>query len=109
MYIWWRGPMLQACSSPTVAGPGSFIDIGGKSVPHATFMARVPGMGWLLSPPKMTPKESKSLGTRPVETSLCLASSGASQGENTSDGPVGATTTLVWLSLLDCQFSLPLS
>ena len=38
----------------------------------------------------------------------CLALFGASQGENTSDGPLGATTTLVWgqgttVSLLDCR------
>ena len=35
-------------------------------VPRTTLMAGSPGMGWLLPPPKMPPKESKPLGPRRV-------------------------------------------
>ena len=33
--------------------------MGGVSALHATLTAGVLGMGWLLPPPKMPPKESK--------------------------------------------------
>ena len=73
------------------------------------FCGGLPRMGWLLLPHKMPPKESKPLGSRTMYTSLCLALYVAPQGENTEDGPLGATTTLVGVSLLDCQLFLPQS
>ena len=64
--------------------------------PCTTFTAGLGGMGWLLPLPKTTAKESKPLDTRPVYISLCLALSGAYPGENTQDGPLGATISLIW-------------
>ena len=64
--------------------------------PHVALLAAdlVARLHWLLPPHKTPSKESKPLGTKPVYTSLHLALS-APRGENTEDGPKGATTTRV--------------
>ena len=55
------------------------------SICAALLLRRVypPGMGWLLPPYKMPREGRKPLGTRLVQTSLHLALSSASEGENT--------------------------
>ena len=73
-----------------------FRALEGVSALRATFTLGLPGMDWLSPPHKMPPKESKPLGKRPVQTSLRLALSGASPCGDTQDGPLGATTSLVW-------------
>ena len=53
----------------TVAGGlvlGTSHRFGAARAPRTTFMAGLPGMGWLLPPPKPPPKESKPLGIRLV-------------------------------------------
>ena len=71
--------------------------------------SRFPRNPSAFSPHKMPSKESKPLGTKLVQTSLRFALSGAPQGENAEDDPLGATTTLAGVSLLDCQVFRPLS
>ena len=57
---------MAECPRGGVGGWGGGGGSGGVSALRTTFTAVPPGMGWLLSPPKMPPKESKPLGPRPV-------------------------------------------
>ena len=60
---------IPTCKLST-APLGAVIDpacVGSICAAHATTVtAGLPGLGWLLPPPKMSSMESKPLGTRPV-------------------------------------------
>ena len=89
----WKGKGLSAVEGKGAGVLGEYLR---RAHTVCYFYGVFHGNGLAFTPSQNAPKESKPLGRRPMLTSLCLALYGASQGEFTYDGPLGATTTLVW-------------